>query len=124
MARWPENVAAMRVAAAMAAESGEWDRANAILSAAIARAGPNDALLLMQAARAAMESGDVAAALPLARRAYRLLPGNGSASGIYGIVLSRAGERPQDAQDLLLKAVQLSPDDGLLREWLAEASQR
>ena len=124
MARWPENLAAMRIAAAMAAESGEWDRANAILAAAIARAGPNDALLLMQAARAAMESGDVSAAIPLARRAHRLLPGNGAASGIYGIVLTRAGESPQDARDLLVKAVQLSPDDALLREWLAEASPR
>ncbi len=35
MARWPENLAAMRIAAAMAAESGEWDRANAILAAAM-----------------------------------------------------------------------------------------
>lgn len=124
MARWPENLPAMRVAAAMAAESGEWDRANAILSAAIARAGPEDALLLMQAARAAIETGEADAALPLARRAYRLLPGNASASGIYGLALTRAGQSPQDARDLLLKAVQLSPDDPLLRAWLAEAASR
>ncbi len=124
MARWPENLPAMRVAAAMAADSGEWGRANAILSAAIARAGPDDALLLMQAARAAIETGEADAALPLARRAYRLLPGNASASGIYGLALTRAGQSPQDARDLLLKAVQLSPDDPLLRTWLAEAASR
>lgn len=124
MARWPENLPAMRVAAVMAAESGEWDRANAILAAAIARAGPDDALLLMQAARAAIETGDVDAAVPLARRAYRLLPGNASASGIYGLALMRSGADGPDARDLLIKAVQLAPEDMMLREWLAESGRR
>lgn len=124
MARWPENVPAMRVAAAMAAESGDWARANAVLAAAMARAGPNDALLLVQAARAAIETGDAQGALPLARRAYRLLPGNASASGIYGLALMRSGAQGPDARDLLSKAVQLAPDDPMLRQWLAESRRR
>jgi cellulose synthase operon protein C len=78
----------------------------------------------MQAARAAIETGDVDAAMPLARRAYRLLPGNASASGIYGLALLRSGAGGPDARDLLIKAVQLAPEDALLRQWLAESRRR
>ncbi len=120
MARWPENVAAMRVAGSMAAEEGDWTRAHAALVAAAARIGANDALLVAQLARCELELGRVSAALPLARRAYRLLPGNGTVSGIYGLALARSGGSRTDARDLLDKAVQLSPDDPLLRQWRAE----
>ncbi|MEQ1689436.1 MAG: tetratricopeptide repeat protein, partial [Sphingopyxis sp.] len=121
MARWPENVAAMRVAGAFRAEQDDWTGARAALAAALARVGSNDALLLTQLARCELELGNVGAALPLARRSYRLMPGNATVSGIYGITLARGGGSVADARDLLDKAIQLAPDDALLRQWRAEA---
>ena len=123
MARWPENVAAMRIAAAMAAERGDWNGALALTESAVDRAGPNDALLLTQLARARIETGDADGAVDPARHAYRLLPGNATVSGVYGRALTLSGEGDgRDAADLLLKAVRLSPDDAVLQQWLGELS--
>jgi tetratricopeptide (TPR) repeat protein len=115
--RWPENVAAMRTAASFAAEQGDWTGSAAQLRAALARTGPNDALLLAQLARCEVELGDAGSALAYARRAYRLLPGNATISGVYGFALAKAGGPTQDARDLLSKAVNLAPEDLLLRSW-------
>ncbi len=120
MAHWPENTAAMRIAGAMFAEDGDWTRARTALLAAAQRVGSNDALLLAQLARCELELGRVSEAMPLARRAYRLLPGNGTVSGVYGLSIARSGGTMQDARDLLDKAVQLAPDDQLLQQWRAE----
>ncbi len=122
MARWPDNVAAMRVAATMAGEQGDWGASLAALEPALARAGPNDALLLSQIARARIELGDTDGAIAPAARAYRLLPGNATISGVYGraLALGRQGDG-RDAADLLLKAVRLAPEDAVLRGWWMEA---
>jgi tetratricopeptide (TPR) repeat protein len=120
MARWPENVAAMRVGASMAADQKDWGTALRLWGAINDRIGPNDALVLAQMARANLELGDARAALPLAQRAYQLLPGNATISGVYGLALYRAGGNVQDARDLLFKAVQLAPTDGVLSGWRAE----
>ncbi len=117
-ARHPENVAAMRIAAAYASEDGNWQHALAWQRAAIARAGTNDALLLAQTARSLIETGDAAAATDYAARAYRLLPANASISGIYGWALHRSGATGDAALHLLEKAVDIAPDDPLLRRWL------
>lgn len=123
MARWPDNVPAMRIAASMAGESGDWAAAEGYLSAAIDRTGPNDALLAAQWARARLEQGDAAGALAPIRRAYRLVPGNATISGVYGRALQLSGEgEGHDAADLLLKAVRLAPDDVVLRAWYNERS--
>lgn len=123
MARWPENVSAMRIAAAMAAERGDWSAALALTESAVDRAGSNDALLLTQLARARIETGDADGAIEPAAHAYRLLPGNATVSGVYGRALALSGEgNGRDAADLLLKAVQLAPDDAVLRQWLGELS--
>mgnify|MGYP000924653189 CR=1 FL=1 len=124
LARWPEDATAMRVAAAYAADAGDWQRVQMLLTAAVDRVGPNDALLLAQLARAHLEQGDAASALAFAQRAYRLLPGNATTSGIYGIALTRLDQSPQDAADLLTKAVSLAPNDGLLRQWQAEQREQ
>lgn len=118
--RWPENVAAMRIAASFAAEQNAWAASLTQLRAALARTGPNDALLLAQLARCQLELGDPEAAVAYARRAYRLLPGNATVSGVYGIALTRTTGATQDARDLLTKAVSLAPEDALLRSWLEE----
>lgn len=120
--RWPENVAAMRIAAAFSAEQGDWVATARQLRAALARTGPNDALLLAQIARSQLELGDAESAVDHARRAYRLLPGNATVSGLYGIALLRTGGNRTDAQDLMAKALRLAPDDPLLRAWQAETS--
>ncbi len=119
-ARWPADPTAMRVRAAMAAEAGDWPRAEAALEAAIARSG-SDALLLSQLARARIERGDARGALGPARAAYRLMPGNAAISGVYGRALAVSGEGSRtDAADLLRKAVRLAPDDVVLRRWRAD----
>ena len=123
MARWPENVAAMRVAATMAGEGGDWATARAAIEPAVARTGPDDALLLSQLARARIELGDADGAIAPAARAYRLLPGNATVSGVYGRALALSGESDgRDAADLLLKAVRLAPEDAVLQGWLGDLS--
>ena len=114
-----------RTVSAMAAERGDWTGAEVALEAALARAGSHDALLLAQLARARIEQGDAAGAIEPAARAYRLLPGNASISGVYGRALwLGAGDRRRDARDLLRKAVQLAPGDAVLRAWLRAAARR
>jgi tetratricopeptide (TPR) repeat protein len=123
-ARWPENISAMRVAASIAAEEGDWPRVIGELQAVIARIGTNDALVQAQLARALIETGEEGEALPHAERAYHLLPGNATISGVYGLALHRTGGNAQDARDLLTKAVQLAPNDAVLRSWTGEMSAR
>ncbi|MCU0729509.1 MAG: tetratricopeptide repeat protein [Sphingopyxis sp.] len=122
--RWPQDSVAMRLMAARAAEASDWGAAATALAAAIDRVGPGDALLHAQMARAQLELGEAEAARDHAVRAYRLLPGNAAISGLYGIALHRTGGNAVDARDLLVKAVQLAPDDRLLQNWLAEQSGR
>lgn len=124
LARNPENVAVMRVAAAWSAEGGDWPGALLSLRAAIDRTGPNDALLLAQLARAEVEAGEAARAVPHAARAYRLLPGNATVCGVYGLTVLRSGGERRIARELLDKAVGLAPDDALLSQWQREAMQR
>lgn len=123
-ARHPENVTAMRIAAAYATESGDWAGALPWQQAAIARVGTNDALLLAQTARSLVEVGEAEAASDYAGRAYRLLPGNASISGIYGWSLYRSGATGDAPRHLLEKAVDLAPDDALLQRWLAQVRRR
>jgi tetratricopeptide (TPR) repeat protein len=123
-ARHPENVAAMRIAAAYATEEGDWAGALPWQQAALARVGTNDALLLAQTARSLIEVGEPEAASGYAGRAYRLLPGNASISGIYGWSLHRSGANGDAPRHLLEKAVDLAPEDALLRQWLAAVNSR
>jgi cellulose synthase operon protein C len=124
VARYPENVSAMRIAAAYAAEAGDWSGALAWQQAAIGRIGTNDALLLIQTARSLIEIGDADGAVSYAERAYRLLPGNATTSGVYGRALHLSGATGPAARQLLEKAVELAPNDALLRRWLSEIRPR
>jgi predicted Zn-dependent protease len=124
LARHPENVTAMRIAAAYSAEAGDWAAALAWQRATIGRIGTNDALLLAQTARSLLELGESDAAVAYAERAYRLLPGNGTTSGLYGRALHLSGAEGPAARQLLEKAVTLAPDDALLRQWQTELIRR
>ncbi|MCC7394967.1 MAG: tetratricopeptide repeat protein [Sphingomonadaceae bacterium] len=121
MAHWPEDTAAMRISAGMAAEDGRWQAAKDALLAARDRVGGRDALLLAQLARCDLELGGVGDALASARQAYALMPSNASVSAIYGIALLRNGGNVTDALDLLRKAAQLAPQDRQIAQWWAEA---
>ncbi len=121
MAHWPEDTAAMRISAGMAAEEGRWQAAKDALVAARDRVGGRDALLLAQLARCDLELGGVGDALASARQAYALMPGNASVSAIYGITVLRNGGNRTDALDLLRKAMQLAPQDRQIAQWWAEA---
>ncbi len=121
MAHWPEDSAAMRISAGMAAEDGHWQAAKDALLAARDRVGGRDALLLAQLARCDLELGGVGDALAAGRQAYALMPGNASVSAIYGISLLRNGGNRTDALDLLRKAAILAPEDRQIAQWWAEA---
>ncbi|EQB08260.1 hypothetical protein L288_07875, partial [Sphingobium quisquiliarum P25] len=120
LAQNPNDVEAMRLSAAQAMQRSDWRGALRLLRGVQARIGSNDALLMTDLARAALETGDLPAARSYAAHAYRLLPGSPVTADAYGWVLLANGER-QPAIDLLEKAVALAPAHPVLRAHLAQA---
>lgn len=114
----PENIAAMRIAAAQAADQRRWMESRDWLLAVVERAGTNDAYALAHLARAELESGEAETALAYAARAYRLMPANAMTSAIYGRALALTGDRA-GARAMFDKALTINPADELARGWRA-----
>jgi predicted Zn-dependent protease len=117
----PNDVEAQRLAADMAMQAQEWRGARRMLQAVRAKIGDNDAVLMADLARAAMEDGDRIAARAYAAHAYRLMPGNPVTVDMLGWVLARTGEKGTAAVDLLEKAVALAPGAPALQLHLGQA---
>lgn len=117
----PADVEAQRLAAAAAMQAGDWRGALRQLRAVRAVTGGNDAMLMADMARAALELGDKAGARAYAASAYRLMPGNPMTADIYGWTLLRTGWAGPAAVDLLEKAVAMAPDHPLLHMHLGQA---
>lgn len=117
----PDDVAAMRLAAGAHMQAHDWRGALRLLQAVRARTGSQDAVLMSDMARAALESGDAARARAYAAHAYRMMPGNPMTADIYGWTLMRSGQAGQPAIDLLEKAVALAPRHPLIQMHLGQA---
>jgi predicted Zn-dependent protease len=105
----------------VAARRQDWRAALRLLRGAQARVGDNDALLMTDLARAALESGDRSSARAYAAHAYRLMPGNPATADMLGWVLMRTGEKGPAPIDLLEKAVTLAPGAPALQLHLGQA---
>ncbi|SEQ75103.1 tetratricopeptide repeat protein [Sphingobium sp. YR768] len=116
----PNDVEAQRLAASVAAQAQDWRTALRMLRAVRGQLGDNDALLMADLARAALESGDRAAARAYAAHAYRLMPGNPVMADMFGWVLFKSGEKGPVPVDLLEKAVALAPDAPALQLHLGQ----
>lgn len=105
----PDDVAATRLLATIAAQTGDWRSARRWLEAVRARIGNGDALLMAELARAALEMGDAKQARSYAAAAYALMPSNPMVADMYGWTLTRTGRTGAASIDLLEKALALAP---------------
>ncbi|OAN53615.1 tetratricopeptide repeat protein [Sphingobium sp. TCM1] len=121
LAQNPNDGEALRLAAGIAAQAGDWRGALRMLRILRAQIGDNDAVLMADLARAALESGDRAAARAYAAHGYRLMPGNPMTADMLGWVLLRTGDKGPAAIDLLEKAVTLAPGVPALQLHLGQA---
>ncbi|MFC3442001.1 tetratricopeptide repeat protein [Sphingobium rhizovicinum] len=117
----PNDLEAQRLAAGVAAQAQDWRSALRLLRAVQAQTGDNDALLMADLARAALENGDRASARAYAAHAYRLMPANPVTADMLGWVLLRTGEKGPATVDLLEKAVALAPGAPALQMHLGQA---
>lgn len=121
LAQNPNDVEAQRLGAAIAAQAQDWRGALRMLQAVRSRVGDNDALLMTDLARAALENGDDKSARAYAAHGYRLMPGNPLTADMFGWVLTRTGEKGPAAMDLLEKAVTLAPGAPMIQLHLGQA---
>lgn len=117
----PGNASAQRLAADRALETGLWDEAIGRYEALRARIGDEDAPLLNNLAWAYLERGNMAAALPLAERAWELDPGNPAMADTYGWLLFRSGRDRAKGLALLERAARAAPGNADIRRRLEEA---
>lgn len=117
----PSSVAAQRLAASRATAAERWDEAISRYEALRARLGDEDALLLNNLAWAYLERGNMAAALPLAERAWGLDPGNPAMADTYGWLLFRSGRDRAKGLALLEQAAHAAPGNADIRHRLEEA---
>jgi tetratricopeptide (TPR) repeat protein len=122
LAQNPDDVEAQRLAADMAMQAQDWREALRMLEAVRARIGNNDALLMVNLARATLENGDPAKARAYyAAHGYRLMPANPVTADMFGWVLMRTGDKGPAAVDLLEKAVALAPQAPMVQMHLGQA---
>ncbi len=111
---WPGSRLAARMAAAFAAVAGDWPGARTLLESLRQRGGNRDVRLLADLSLAQLRSGDAAAALESAERAYALAPSSGVAAQARGMALAELGRDPDLARQLLDKARTIGGDNPLL----------
>lgn len=121
LAQNPADSAMRRLAAAFAMNARDWRGARRMLQAVRTQVGDNDALLMADLARVALETGDRTAARAYAAHAYRLMPANPMIADIYGWALLQTGEKGPMTVDVLEKAVALAPGHPLLNLHLGQA---
>ncbi len=104
LAQNPTSRVAVRLAAAHAAATNDWQRARQLLEFLRLAGGEGDVRLLADLSLAQLRAGDAEAAEATARTAYRLQPANGAAAKAWGMSLKALKTRPADARALLAKA--------------------
>ena len=113
---YPGSRLAARIAANQSAYAGDWERSRLLLENLRARGGNRDFRLLADLSLAQLRTGDGAAALESASRAYRLQRASPVTAQAYGMALVAADERLPLARQLLEKARTVGGDNPLLLE--------
>jgi tetratricopeptide (TPR) repeat protein len=117
----PENLTALRLAGYYNLDAGKWNEAVLLLNRLVARVGYNDPILMINLARAFAGAGQMEEAERHAEIAYRSMPANAFITVNYGRILSKAGNRPKAALELLQKADALMDPDVQLAKDLVKA---
>ena len=120
LAAFPGSRLAARMAANMAALGGDWQTAAALLDNLRIRGGNRDVRLLADLSFAQLRSGDTAAALISATRAWQLQPISPIAAQALGMAMAAEGTDPAGARQLLLQTRRISGDNPLLQQALAK----
>jgi tetratricopeptide (TPR) repeat protein len=101
-------------------QAQDWPTAIGIYEGLRARLGDNDATILNNLAWAYSESGALAHAVPLARRAWTLDRDNPATADTLGWLLFKAGRRAEGL-GLLERAAHGAPSGAAIRQRLATA---
>jgi putative PEP-CTERM system TPR-repeat lipoprotein len=117
----PRSVPGLILLGGRAMQQQNWPFAIAIYEGLRQRIGNNDATILNKLAWAYSESGDLARAVPLARRAWSLDRDNPATADTLGWLLFKSGRRAEGLV-LLQRAARGAPSDSDIRRRLAEAS--
>ncbi|HTU12805.1 MAG TPA: tetratricopeptide repeat protein [Allosphingosinicella sp.] len=116
----PASVPGLILVASQAMQDENWPEAIGIYERLRVRLGDNDATVLNNLAWAYSESGDLAAAVPLARRAWSLDRDNPATADTLGWLLFKAGRRAEGIA-LLQRAARGAPSNTAIRQRLAQA---
>ena len=120
LAAFPGSRLAARMAANMAALAGDWQTAAALLDNLRIRGGNRDVRLLADLSFAQLRSGDTAAALISAQRAWQLQPISPIAAQALGMAMVAEGNDLAGARQLLLQTRRISGNNPLLQQALAK----
>jgi tetratricopeptide (TPR) repeat protein len=116
----PSSVPGLILVASQAMQGQDWPEAIRIYETLRTRLGDNDATVLNNLAWAYSESGDLARAVPLARRAWTLDRDNPATADTLGWLLFKAGRRAEGLA-LLARAARGAPSNAAIRQRLAQA---
>lgn len=113
---YPQSRQMLRIDANLAVVGKDWAKARLLLENLRLRGGNRDARLLASLSLAQLRSGDAAAALTTADRAWSLAPASGYVAAVRALALAHAGSDPATARQLIAQAARTGGDPKLLDE--------
>jgi putative PEP-CTERM system TPR-repeat lipoprotein len=116
----PRSIPGLVLLGGRAMQAQDWPTAIGIYEGLRARLGDNDATILNNLAWAYSEEGELAHAVPLARRAWTLDRDNPATADTLGWLLFKAGRRAEGL-GLLERAAHGAPSGAAIRQRLAQA---